>query len=183
MPYTNGDSPEVGDRVQHVHRAQTGTVKHVELKAHQTQGTDDIVNVEADGLPPLGMSLASEHRLLARPPRRSRPSMSFEIVHQGAEHRCRNGQMMDVIDHIFRVSDGHSSLNVSFGIVGTSYEPPEFVGPRPTAEELNRAAEAWLRIYLDERENLSRQANPPVPDMPGAAVEYWLKYGDLAKWS
>lgn len=109
--------------------------------------------------------------------------MSYEIIHQNAEYRSKGRQILDVIDDFFRVSDGHSSRNITFGIIGTSYEPPEFVGPRPTAEELNKAAEAWLRVHLDKRENLSEQANPPVPDMPGAAVEYWLKHGELAKWS
>ena len=64
MPYPDGSTPEVGDRVKH-QAGKTGTVLHVQLNFPSTPG-HDAVGVKFDDGSSVGVSLADEYTLLSK---------------------------------------------------------------------------------------------------------------------
>jgi len=100
----------------------------------------------------------------------------------GTQRRVRDGQVFDVIDYFFRVSTGESHRDVTFGIIGQSYDPPESVGPLLAGEQLGGAATAWLQFHLGKGFDPFNHPEAVLPDMPGAVVQYWVEHGEIPHW-
>lgn len=108
--------------------------------------------------------------------------MPYEIGFMGAQHRVRDGQVSDVIDYLFQVSNGESQRHVAIGITGQSYDPPKGMGPRLTGEELRAAVEAWLRFHLNKGYDPFNQPDVRIPDLPGSVVQYWAEHHEIPHW-
>ena len=65
MPYSDGNKPQVGDRVRHF-KGDLGCVTQVQLNAANVPGEDIIAVKWDDGSVGVGMSLAREYVLLSR---------------------------------------------------------------------------------------------------------------------
>jgi len=86
----------------------------------------------------------------------------------------------DVVDYVFRVSNGKSYRDVSVGITGQAINP---VGKPPRPKEvLTKVAKAWLGLQLQRGFDPFNLPSARVPDVPTAVVDHWIDHGELPPW-
>jgi hypothetical protein len=97
------------------------------------------------------------------------------------KRRTKDGQIFDVIDYPFQLSNGNEKCTINVGITGMFHDPAEAVGSRRLSqEELVQAAGEWLRRAITEG-----QYDPFKPDSPFSVVipspvlEYWAQYREF----
>ena len=66
MAYSDGNTPELGDRVRHLASGKIGRVTNVQLSAGNTPGHDQISVESEDGSVGVGVALADEYELVER---------------------------------------------------------------------------------------------------------------------
>ncbi len=66
MAYSDGNTPELGDRVRHLASGKMGRVTNVQLSAGNSPGHDQISVEPDDGSVGVGVALADEYELVER---------------------------------------------------------------------------------------------------------------------
>jgi len=66
MAYSDGNTPELGDRVRHLASGKIGRVANVQLTAGDTPGHDQISVEPDDGSVGVDVALADEYELVER---------------------------------------------------------------------------------------------------------------------
>ena len=66
MAYSDGSTPELGDRVRHLASGKIGRVANVQLTAGDTPGHDQISVEPDDGSVGVDVALADEYELVER---------------------------------------------------------------------------------------------------------------------
>lgn len=111
--------------------------------------------------------------------------MNWEITFLNAEHRVRDGKLWDMVDYVFRVSNGKSTQVVAVGITGQFHDPAEAMGAKKLSrEELVKAAEDWLRSRLDKGEcdPFRRPETDASIDLPSSVMDYWTEHHSIPHW-
>lgn len=101
------------------------------------------------------------------------------LANDPIERRCKNGQLFDVVDYPFQVSNGRVDCTVKVGITGTFHDPAEALGSKKLSrDELVEAAQAWLRSRIEKGEcdPFTRPETDTVIDMPSAVMDYWVEH-------
>jgi len=101
------------------------------------------------------------------------------------QRRCVDGQLWDMVDYPFLVSNGEMKYTVKVGITGMFHDPAEALGSKRLSQnELAQAASAWLRsrISKGECDPFGRPQTDCLIEVPSSVMDYWSEHRMIPTW-
>jgi hypothetical protein len=110
--------------------------------------------------------------------------MSIEIEFEDSGRRSLNGQIFDVIDYRFLLSNGRSARTIAVGITGQFHDPAEALGSKGLPKkELSEAARAWLQSRVNKGyDPITFPETATMLDLPAAVMDYWIQNRSIPSW-
>lgn len=133
-----------------------------------------------------GAYKSAEDALATLKPVTERSTITVTPLDKSAiRRRQRNGQLFDVIEYPFCVSNGEISQTVWVGITGQAHDlATAFGAQRLSQDELIEAAKAWLvsRTEKGADDLFSSPDTDAFTDIPPALMSYWTEHRHIPNW-
>jgi hypothetical protein len=101
------------------------------------------------------------------------------------KRRSKDGQIFDIIDYPFEVSNGQERCIVNVGITGMFHDPAETLGStRLSQDELVQAASDWLRFVIKkgEYDPFKHPHADITVAIPSEIMDYWAEHREIPGW-
>lgn len=114
--------------------------------------------------------------------------MSVEIApldRKQIKRRTKDGQIFDIIDYPFEVSNGPKKCVVYVGITGMFHDPANTLGSKKLSQDdLVQAARDWLRFVINNgRYDPFQQPQADFTiSIPSDVMDYWAEHREIPAW-
>jgi hypothetical protein len=101
------------------------------------------------------------------------------------KRRTKDGQIYDIIDYPFQVSNGQEKCVVNVGITGMFHDPAEAIGSKKLSQdELVQAASDWLRFLIrrGKYDPFKNAESDFTVSIPADVMDYWAEHREIPPW-